>query len=36
MADTGQDLKAIRGGDEIDRALGGDAPDGVIGIAPDI
>src|SRR6267142_3239676 len=36
MPDAGQHLEAIGGGDEIDRAFGGGAADGVVGVAPDI
>src|SRR6266436_7245644 len=36
MADAGQHSKAIGCGDEIARAFGGDPPDGVVGIAPDV
>jgi hypothetical protein len=36
MADAGQHLEMIGRGDEIDRAFGGVAADGVVGVAPDI
>src|SRR6266516_3510431 len=36
MPDAGQHFKTIGRGDEIDRAFGGEAADGVVGIAPDI
>jgi hypothetical protein len=34
MADAGDDFEAIGRGDEITRAFGCRAPDGVVGIAP--
>jgi peptide/nickel transport system ATP-binding protein len=36
MPDPGQHLELIGGGDKIPGALGGDAADGVVGIAPDV
>ena len=36
MADAGQHFELVGRGDEIDRAFGGDAADGVVGVAPDV
>ena len=36
MADAGENLEAVRCRDEITRTLGGQPPDGVVGIAPDV
>ena len=36
MADAGQHFEAIGRRDEIPGAFGGDAPDGVVGVAPDV